>query len=87
MFDSCHIAVVYCSSAVSALALNEATCSESSLVCAISFAFSSGAALATCLPISFWRARASSNCLSEAAFLVGTEHLVDEFDGFAAFAL
>jgi hypothetical protein len=78
------MAVVYSSAAASAAALYSETFWESSLVSAISLAFSSAGAAATFLPISFcsleFLQRGTTN-------LVGAQHLVDQFDRFATLAL
>ena len=88
MFDSFHMAVVYSSDAASAAALNSATFWLSSLVWAISAAFSSAGAAATFLPDLLLLGAGGLELLERAAaHLVGAQHLVHELDGLAALAL
>lgn len=88
MLDSFHMAVVYSSAAASAAALYSETFWESSLVAAISLAFSSagggGDLLADLLLL---RAGSFEFLQRGTANLVGAQHLVDQFDRFATLTL
>ena len=79
--------MVYSSAAASAAALYSATLADSSLVCAISAAFFGGRGGDLLADLLLLGAGLLELLERGATGLVGAQHLVDQFDGFAALAL